>query len=90
LAKEIIINSTVNETRVAVLDNNSLAEIFLERAKNKGIAGNIYKGKVVKVLPGMQSAFVDIGHDRAAFCMLVICILMIWTTFLYSKIESLK
>lgn len=67
MAKEIIINSTVNETRVAVLDNNSLAEIFLERAKNKGIAGNIYKGKVVKVLPGMQSAFVDIGHDRAAF-----------------------
>lgn len=67
MAKEIIINSTVNETRVAVLENNSLAEIFLERAKNKGIAGNIYKGKVVKVLPGMQSAFIDIGHERAAF-----------------------
>ncbi len=67
MAKEIIINSTPNETRVAVLENNSLSEIFLERAKNKGIAGNIYKGKVVKVLPGMQSAFVDIGHERAAF-----------------------
>lgn len=67
MAKEIIINSTPNETRVAVLENNSLSEIFLERAKNKGVAGNIYKGKVIKVLPGMQSAFIDIGHERAAF-----------------------
>ncbi|MEF3254330.1 MAG: Rne/Rng family ribonuclease [Deferribacterales bacterium] len=67
MSREIIINSTVTETRVAVLENNSVAEIFIERAKNKGIAGNIYKGKVVKVLPGMQSAFIDIGHERAAF-----------------------
>ncbi|WP_273265856.1 Rne/Rng family ribonuclease [Flexistipes sinusarabici] len=67
MAKDIIINSTVNESRIAVLDNGSVSEIYIERTKNKGVAGNIYRGKVVKVLPGMQSAFVDIGLNKAAF-----------------------
>ncbi|TYB34042.1 MAG: Rne/Rng family ribonuclease, partial [Flexistipes sinusarabici] len=67
MAKDIIINSTVNEARIAVLDNGSVSEIYIERTKNKGVAGNIYRGKVVKVLPGMQSAFVDIGLNKAAF-----------------------
>ncbi|MGA1845576.1 Rne/Rng family ribonuclease [Deferribacter abyssi] len=67
MSKEIIINSTVNETRVAILENGTVSEIYIERHNKKGVAGNIYKGKVVKVLPGMQSAFVDIGLEKAAF-----------------------
>jgi len=65
--KEIIVNNCSHETRVAVIENNKVTELFIERKFNKGIAGNIYKGKVTKVLPGMQSAFVDIGLDRDAF-----------------------
>jgi len=65
--KDIIINSTVNESRVAILENGNVSEIFVERTGNKNVAGNIYKGKVVKVLPGIQSAFVDIGLNKAAF-----------------------
>lgn len=67
MPKDIIINSATNEVRVAVLDSGSVSEIFIERTRNKGTVGNIYKGKVVKVLPGMQSAFVDIGLSKAAF-----------------------
>lgn len=65
--KEIVVNACAHETRVAVIENNQATEVFIERKYNKGIAGNIYKGKVTKVLPGMQSAFVDIGLDRDAF-----------------------
>jgi ribonuclease G len=65
--KEIIVNAGSHETRIAVIENNQVTELFIERKFNKGIAGNIYKGKVTKVLPGMQSAFVDIGLDRDAF-----------------------
>lgn len=64
---EILINRTLNETRVAVIENGVLQEVHIERPQLKGLAGNIYKGKVVRVLPGMQSAFVDIGLDRAGF-----------------------
>jgi ribonuclease G len=60
-------NATKQETRVAVIENDRLAELYLERPKQRGIVGNIYKGKVVRVLPGMQAAFVDIGLERAAF-----------------------
>ena len=60
MANEIIINVTVQETRVALLEEGALAELYVERTKDRGIMGNIYKGKVVKVLPGMQAAFVDI------------------------------
>lgn len=64
---EIIINAAKEETRVALLENKILTELFIDRKKDHGIVGNIYKGRVVKVLPGMQSAFVDIGLERAAF-----------------------
>ena len=67
ISKEILINVTPRETRVAVLENGVLQEIYIERASRLGIVGNIYQGKVVRVLPGMQAAFVDIGLDRAAF-----------------------
>lgn len=67
LAKEIIINSSAHEVRVAVLENGNPAEIMIERARNKSVAGSVYMGKVVKVLPGMQSAFVEIGLPKAAF-----------------------
>lgn len=65
--EEILINITPMETRVAVIENGMLQEIYIERAAAKGIVGNIYKGKVVRVLPGMQAAFVDVGLERAAF-----------------------
>ena len=64
---EILMNVTPTETRVAVVENGVLQEIVIERANHRGIVGNIYKGKVVRVLPGMQAAFVDIGLERAAF-----------------------
>ena len=64
---EIAINRTPQETRVAVLENKVVTELYVDRAKKKDFVGNVYKGKVVKVLPGMQAAFVDIGLERAAF-----------------------
>jgi len=67
MSKEIIVNSTLNEVRVAILENGNTAEIYVERAHSKNVAGNIYKGRVIKVLPGIQSAFVDIGLPKAAF-----------------------
>lgn len=67
MANEIIINVTRQETRVALLEDRVLVEIYIERTKDRGIMGNIYKGKVVKVLPGMQAAFVDIGLEKASF-----------------------
>ncbi len=67
MAAELIINVTEGEVRVALLENGTLAEIFYERDHGLGIVGNIYNGRVVKVLPGMDAAFVDIGLDKAAF-----------------------
>jgi ribonuclease G len=67
MSEEILINVTPRETRVAVVENGVLQEVFIERARKRGIVGNIYKGKVCRVLPGMQAAFVDIGLERAAF-----------------------
>jgi ribonuclease G len=64
---EIVMNATREETRVALLENKIVTELFIDRKKDHGIGGNVYKGRVVKVLPGMQSAFVDIGLERAAF-----------------------
>ncbi len=64
---EIAINRTPQETRVAVLENKVVTELYVDRAQKKDFVGNVYKGKVVKVLPGMQAAFVDIGLERAAF-----------------------
>jgi ribonuclease G len=63
----IVINADGPETRVALIENGMLAELHIERKRERGVAGNIYKGKVVRVLPGMQAAFVDIGIEKAAF-----------------------
>lgn len=67
MSEEILINVTPQETRVAVVENGVLQEVHVERVRARGIVGNIYKGKVVRILPGMQAAFVDIGLERAAF-----------------------
>jgi len=63
----LVINAAGRETRVALVENGDIAEFYLERKKDKGIVGNIYKGRVVRVLPGMQAAFLDVGLDKAAF-----------------------
>src|SRR6185295_12164192 len=63
----LVINASGQETRVALIEQGTIAEYYLERKNEKGIVGNIYKGKVVRVLPGMQAAFVDVGLDKAAF-----------------------
>ncbi len=67
MGNEILINVNSGETRVALLENGVLAELYIERSSEQGITGNIYKGRVVRVLPGMQAAFVDIGLEKAAF-----------------------
>ncbi len=65
--QDILINWTPQETRVAVVENGAVQELHLERALERGLVSNIYQGKVARVLPGMQSAFIDIGLERAAF-----------------------
>ncbi len=65
--KEMIISSGDHETRVAILEDDQVVEVFIERENQRGVVGNVYKGRVNKVLPGMQSSFVDIGLDRDAF-----------------------
>lgn len=67
MSAELLINVTPTETRVAVVENGSLQEIHIERQAKLGLVGNIYCGKVSRVLPGMQAAFIDIGLDKAAF-----------------------
>ncbi len=67
MRKELIISTISQETRLAILEDDELVEFVIERHRAQGIAGNIYKGRVTKVLPGMQSAFVDIGLERDAF-----------------------
>ena len=67
MPSEIVINAEPFETRVALLENGVAAELYIERESGKSIVGNIYKGKVTKVLPGMQAAFVDIGLEKAGF-----------------------
>jgi len=66
-SEEILINVTPQETRVAIVESGSLQEVSIERRRNLGIVGNIYKGKVNRVLPGMEAAFVDIGLERSGF-----------------------
>src|SRR5262249_48232485 len=67
VTEEILINVTPQETRVAVIEQGVTQEVHVERASARGLVGNIYTGRVVRVLPGMQSAFIDIGGERAAF-----------------------
>ncbi len=67
MSKELIVSATRHETRVAVIEDDQVVEIFYQREKEYSLAGSIHKGRVTRVLPGMQSAFVDIGLDRDAF-----------------------
>ena len=67
MSKEILINVTPQETRVAILENGILNDLYIERSRSRGLVGNVYKGKVVRVLPGMEAAFVEIGLEKAAF-----------------------
>jgi len=67
VSTDLIISVTHYETRVALIENGTVSELYIERSGDRSIAGNIYKGRVVRVLPGMQAAFVDIGLDKAAF-----------------------
>ena len=66
MSEEILINVTPRETRLALIENGLLQEIFLERRSRSGHVGDIYLGKVVRVMPGMEAAFVDIGLERAS------------------------
>ncbi|MCP4043208.1 MAG: Rne/Rng family ribonuclease [Gammaproteobacteria bacterium] len=67
MSTELLVNVTPRETRVALVENGVLQEVFLDRESCRGLVGNVYKGRVSRVLPGMQAAFIDIGLDRAAF-----------------------
>lgn len=67
MSEEILVNVTPRETRVALLENGVLQEVYIERARRRGLVGNIYQGKVSRVLPGMQAAFIDINLQRTAF-----------------------
>ena len=67
MREEILVNVTPREVRAALLENGVLQEVLIERASRRGLISNIYKGRVSRVLPGMQAAFVDIGIERTAF-----------------------
>src|SRR3979490_1636166 len=67
MQKEMIVSSNGHETMVAILEDDLVAEIFVERARHRGGVGNVYKGRVSKVLPGMQSSFIDVGLERDGF-----------------------
>src|SRR5579872_3232023 len=67
MSKELIVSSGRHETRVAIVEDDQVVELFHEREKEYSLAGSIHKGRVTRVLPGMQSAFVDIGLERDAF-----------------------
>ncbi|MDH3355230.1 MAG: ribonuclease E/G, partial [Chromatiales bacterium] len=67
MSEELLINVTPQETRVAFVENGVLQEVHIERSSKRGLVGNIYRGEVVRVLPGMQAAFVEIGLERTAF-----------------------
>ena len=68
MSKEMIVSVNGREKKIAILDNGKVTEFYIERGEeNSGVVGNVYKGRVMRVLPGMQSAFVDIGLERDAF-----------------------
>src|ERR1017187_7781524 len=67
MSKELVISATPHETRVAIVEDGQLCEIYIEREKEFALVGSLYKGRVTRVLPGMQSAFVEIGLDSDAF-----------------------
>src|SRR5229473_1641197 len=67
MTKEMIVSSNGHETMVAILEDDLVAEVFVERERQRGVVGNVYKGRVSKVLPGMQSSFIDLGLERDGF-----------------------
>src|SRR6059036_1977167 len=67
MQKEMIVSTNGHETMVAILEDDEVAEVFVERERQRGVVGNVYKGRVSKVLPGMQSSFIDIGLARDGF-----------------------
>ena len=67
MTKEMIVSSNDYETRVAIVEDDEVTELFIERENQRGVVGNVYKGRVSKVLPGMQAAFVQIGLERDGF-----------------------
>ena len=73
MQNDILINWSPQEARVAILENGALQELHVERTLERGLVGNVYLGKVARVLPGMQSAFIDIGLERAAFLHVAEC-----------------
>lgn len=93
MTRELVINSTKEESRVALLEGGQVVELYIERKRDTSLVGNIYKGKIIKILPGMQSAFVDIGLEKAAF--LYVADIMTemddyYTAFLDSETEELE
>src|SRR5450432_460718 len=67
MSKELVISSNRHETRVAIMEEDQLVEIYFQRANEYSLAGSVHKGRVTRVLPGMQSAFVDLGLERDTF-----------------------
>ena len=67
MSKELVVSSTEHETRVAVLEDDQLVEIYYQRQHEYSLAGSVHKGRVTRVLPGMQSAFIDIGWEQDGF-----------------------
>src|SRR6187200_2981871 len=67
MIKEMIVSATDRETAVAILEDDQVVEFFMERERQQGVVGNVYKGRVSKVLPGMQSSFIDLGLERDGF-----------------------
>ena len=67
MTKQIVINAAPWETRVALLEDTMLVELHLEHGREQSLAGNVYKGRVLRVLPGMEAAFVDVGLEKAVF-----------------------
>src|SRR5206468_3722265 len=67
MQKEMIVSSNGHETMVAILEDDLVAEVFVERERHRGVVGNVYKGRVSKILPGMQSSFIDVGLERDGF-----------------------
>src|ERR1700680_3234140 len=67
MSKELVISANRHETRVALIEDDQLVEVYFQRANEYSLAGSVHKGRVTRVLPGMQSAFVDVGLDRDTF-----------------------
>jgi ribonuclease G len=93
MMRELVINGTREESRVALLEGGQVVELYIERKRDTSLVGNIYKGKILKILPGMQSSFVDIGLEKAAFLYVADIMMDIeeyYNTFLDNGTENLE